>query len=184
MFEAELFKMSCNLGFRLKASSSAQGRRGWKSASPLLWAQNHLPDPGPNPFTARLNMGKLTKKNLTSLSQHVYCMTIPQEEFWCFVKLWTLWALCLCDRAVPQKHPDFLSQESSQSPAPFSIMSFVNINNILLTPPDPASCEPVKLSISRMGVVEIVFDIIAHICLFNALLLCSTSLNRFMSKNT
>lgn len=33
-----------------------------------------------------------------------------------------------------------------------------------------------------MGVVEIVFDIIAHICLFNALLLCSTSLNRFMSK--
>lgn len=131
--------------------------------------------------------GKLTKKNLTSLSQscqHVYCMTIPQEEFWCFVKLWTLWALCLCDRAVPQKHPDFLSQESSQSPAPFSIMSFVNINNILLTPPDPASCEPVKLSISRMGVVEIVFDIIAHICLFNALLLCSTSLNRFMSKNT
>lgn len=33
-----------------------------------------------------------------------------------------------------------------------------------------------------MGVVEIVFDIIAPICLFNALLLCSTSLNRFMSK--
>lgn len=33
-----------------------------------------------------------------------------------------------------------------------------------------------------MGVVEIVFDIIAHICLFNALLLCSTSLNRFMSQ--
>lgn len=34
-----------------------------------------------------------------------------------------------------------------------------------------------------MGVVEIVFDIIAHNCLFNALLLCSTSLNRFMSKS-
>lgn len=33
-----------------------------------------------------------------------------------------------------------------------------------------------------MGVVEIVFDIIAHNCLFNALLLCSTPLNRFMSK--
>lgn len=33
-----------------------------------------------------------------------------------------------------------------------------------------------------MGVVEIVFDIIDHNCLFNALLLCSTSLNRFMSK--
>ncbi len=33
-----------------------------------------------------------------------------------------------------------------------------------------------------MGIVEIVFDI-AHICLFNALLLRGTSLNGFMSKN-
>lgn len=32
-----------------------------------------------------------------------------------------------------------------------------------------------------MAVVELVFDIIPHICLFNALPLCSTPLNRFMS---
>lgn len=89
-----------------------------------------------------------------------------------FCKLWTLWALCLCDRAVP-KHPNFLSQELTQSPVRH------HLQYSTANPDAPWTCEVV----SWVGVVKIVFDIIVHICLFNPLLLCSTTLNEFMSKN-
>lgn len=93
-----------------------------------------------------------------------------------FCNLWTLSAFCLCDIAEPKLIPfsDFLSQELTQSPVPYHFTIF----DCQFQMP----FQPVKQPISRMGVVEIVFDIIAHICLFNALLLCSTPLNRFMKK--
>lgn len=82
--------------------------------------------PGPNPFTARLDTWKLSK-NLSSQScQHVYCMTILQEEFRCFVNF-ELFEHCVCVTeqcpTLPQPpttphSTDFLSQESTQSPGP------------------------------------------------------------------
>lgn len=63
---------------------------------------------GPNPFTASLDVRTLgeeeeknhkkTTKNSTVLSQscqNVYCMTILQEEFWCFVNF-ELFEHCVC----------------------------------------------------------------------------------------
>lgn len=141
---------------------NATTRRGVKSST----------RPGPNPSTARLDMKTLEELDIVvSIVSTCILHDNIAGGILMFCKLSTPWALCLCDRAVP-KPLDFLSPESTQSPVPCHLQ-YLTANS---------RC-PVTLwsNLSRMGVVEIVFDIIAQICLFNALLLFHTSLNRFMS---
>lgn len=86
--------MSSNQGFWLKASVSApltQGRR-IENLCCLLWsARGGVKSSiqcGPNPHSLPDWIWKLLR-NVTLLSsqscQRVYCMTILQEEIWCFV---------------------------------------------------------------------------------------------------
>lgn len=62
--------------------------------------------PGPNPFTARLDTWKLSKNLLSQSCQHVYCMTILQEEFRCFVNF-ELFEHCVCvtEQCPTPPHP-------------------------------------------------------------------------------
>lgn len=59
---------------------------------------------GPNaPFTARHGHEDSPETNSSQSCQHVYCMTITAGGILMFCILWTLRALCWCDRAVA--HP-------------------------------------------------------------------------------
>lgn len=84
-----------------------------------MW--NPLSHLGLNPFTATdchwLDMRTLEKLDIVvSIVSTCILHDNTAGGILMFCKLWTLWALCLCDRAVPP--PDFLSQESTQSPVP------------------------------------------------------------------
>lgn len=74
---------------------------------------------------------ELFKKKKLSECQHVYCMTILQEQFWCFVKFWTFWTLCFLwwswhtPPPPPSFLPNVLSQESTQCPVALVIYNIM-----------------------------------------------------------
>lgn len=127
--------MSFNQGFWLKASASApltQGRRV-ENLCCLLWsARGGVKSSiqcGPNPHSLPDWTWELLR-NVTLLSsqscQRVYCMTILQEEIWCFVNF-ELCELCSCDRAQPSPSPAPAPPQTSwpkseyEAPAPVII---------------------------------------------------------------
>lgn len=181
--------MSSNQGFWLKASASApltQGRRV-ENLCCLLWsARGGVKSSiqcGPNPHSLPDWTWELLR-NVTLLSsqscQRVYCMTILQEEIWCFVNF-ELCELCSCDRAQPSPSPrprptpNFLTQEWIRSPGPSHHLRYLTANS---------TC-PLSLwnrSFQEWVLWRLCLIFIAPIRLFNALLLCSISLNIFMSR--
>lgn len=80
--------------------------------------RNPPPDLGPNPFTARLDMKTLEKLDIVvSIVSTCILHDNTEGEILMFCKLWTLWASCLCDGAVPRTpHPP--QPPHSQPPEP------------------------------------------------------------------
>lgn len=156
MFDQRQLTPNCllsNCGFQLKAvilGSPDSRQKGWKICVTFPGMQlpgercEILQPTWSEPFHCQTGHGN-SWINLTSLSQscqHVYCMTILKEEFWCFVNF-ELFEHCVCvteqcPNPLPPtpRHPELRVDTKPPPDPPFVIY------NIWLPIPDALwTCE-------------------------------------------